>query len=264
MSLPDPFPGDLAYLVAPRGGLAGSWGWLATWCCSMDRLWSCRLSTSFRSRSPATSARGVVKVDNNSCVTCTWLEENDGLQTSELCGVNIQILEQVHDGAELGEGRGEGGGQVGELAGGEDGGGVEREAPLDGAQQEQLGPALLQQHGLASQPRSRVTCHASHVTWSLGARAEKEARFLVHLTDMKRSLAAVSYTVSAAAADDEPPSCPHTALPASSSPDSGFGESEALLVLALQSGHGQCRVEAGHLHSGAGYLGPRARSCHCS
>ena len=200
----------------------------------------------------------------SSCVTCTWLEENDGLQTSELCGVNIQLLEQVHDGAELGEGRGEGGGQVGELAGGEDGGGVEREAPLDGAQQEQLGPALLQQHGLASQPRSRVTCHASHVTWSLGARAEKEARFLVHLTDMKRSLAAVSYTVSAAAADDEPPSCPHTALPASSSPDSGFGESEALLVLALQSGHGQCRVEAGHLHSGAGYLGPRARSCHCS
>ena len=65
MSLPDPFPGDLAYLVAPLGGVAGSWGWLATWCCSMDRLWSCRLSTSFRSRSPATSAQRVVKVDNN-------------------------------------------------------------------------------------------------------------------------------------------------------------------------------------------------------
>ena len=76
----------------------------------------------------------------------------------------------------------------------------------------------------------------SHFTWSLGARAEKEARFLVHLTDMKRSLAAVSYTVSAAAAEEDPPSCPHPA-PASSGPDS-LGESEALLVLPLQSGHG--------------------------
>ena len=57
MSQRDPFPGYLAYLVPPLGAVAGSWGGLATWCCSMDRLWSCRLSTSLRSRSPVTSAQ---------------------------------------------------------------------------------------------------------------------------------------------------------------------------------------------------------------
>ena len=117
-----------------------------------------------------------VNIDNNILLcTCTWLEENDGLQTSELCGVNIQLLEQVHDGAELREGRGEGGGQVGELAAGEDGGGVEREAPLDGAQQEQLRPALLQQHGLAHNigHASRVTCHVSPGHWGPGRRRRR-------------------------------------------------------------------------------------------
>ena len=84
----------------------------------------------------------------------TWFEEDDGLHAGKLCRVNVELTEDLQTGAEECEGLAERAGEVGELTGGEyclgGGGRVWAGAPLDGAEQEQLGPALLQQGGLVA------------------------------------------------------------------------------------------------------------------
>ena len=58
----------------------------------------------------------------------------------------------------------------------------------------QSGP---EHHWMEQSRKSWAQLSSSRAAWSDWARAEKEARFFVQRTDMKRSRAAVSYTVSA-------------------------------------------------------------------
>lgn len=102
----------------------------------------------------------VSHTDSNSCVFIhhnpvglTWLEEHDGLEAGELCGIDSEGLEAAED--LLQEAQVQAGVAVFSLhAGAEVGQGekraaVQRQGPLDGAEQEELAPRLLQQDHLA-------------------------------------------------------------------------------------------------------------------
>lgn len=86
-------------------------------------------------------------------VGLTWLEEHDGLEAGELCGIDSEGLEAAED--LLQEAQVQAGVAVFSLhAGAEVGQGekraaVQRQGPLDGAEQEELAPRLLQQDHLA-------------------------------------------------------------------------------------------------------------------
>lgn len=140
--------------------------------------------------------------------TLTWLKQHDGLEAGELGGVDGEGLEAAED--LLQEAQVQAGvAALGLDAGAEVGQGqqrtaVQRQGPLDGAEQEELAPRLLQQdhlvgHGAAFQTRfppplllGNGTSGSLLLTWSLKGRLENTGRFLAHFTDMKSSLAEVS------------------------------------------------------------------------
>lgn len=145
--------------------------------------------------------------------TLTWLKQHDGLEAGELGGIDGEGLEAAEDllqEAQVQAGVAalalDAGAEVGQ---GEQRTAVQRQRPLDGAEQEELAPRLLQQdhlvgHGAAFQPPfspfplpSGVLAENGNswtvlLTWSLKGRLENTGRFFAHFTDMKSSLAEVS------------------------------------------------------------------------
>lgn len=93
-------------------------------------------------------------------LTLTWLEQHDGLEAGELCGVDSEGLEAAE--GLLQEAQVQGG-----VAGfalhagakvrqGEQRAALQRERPLDGAEQKQLAPRLLQQDHLSDKNRKKI------------------------------------------------------------------------------------------------------------
>lgn len=92
-------------------------------------------------------------------VGLTWLEEHDGLEAGELCGIDGEGLEAAEDllqeaqvqagvaGFSLHAGA--------EVRQGEQRAAVQRQRPLDGTQQEELAPRLLQQDHLVGHEQQR-------------------------------------------------------------------------------------------------------------
>ena len=156
-----------------------------TWCCSMLRLWSCRFSTSLLSFRPGTSGQRRVR-HGDTRSDLTRLEEHYGLHAGELRRVDVELAEDVQTGLEEGEGLGEGGGEVRELRPGEDGVGGWRAAPLYGAEQEELGPALLQQQRLV---RLGQGSEGGEVLGPADRHEEQPGRCLVHCLRLLAGLA---------------------------------------------------------------------------
>ena len=77
---------------------------------------------------------------------------------------------------------------------GEQRGLLEGQTPLNGAQDEQLGPRLLQKCDLKKIDLKKfvILCHFRYSTWSRKGRLAKEVKFLVHLTAMKSNRAQIS------------------------------------------------------------------------
>lgn len=142
----------------------------------------------------------------------TWLKQHDGLEASELRGVDGEGLEAAKD--LLQEAQVQAGVAAlpldarAEVRQGEQRTALQRQRPLDGAEQEELAPRLLQQDHLGGggtpsgcqrqkcprfpRPRGNVIFLGRFLTWSLKGRLENTGRFFAHFTDMKRSLAEVS------------------------------------------------------------------------